>query len=167
MTDTPQPIRTFTNMAAYDTPATSPMAAKPVPGSDISAPASDPAVDVTLSLFSDTHGVPYTAHFFELSYMYDDPLFKDLRLKVHEIEDYVRHKMDERNLKDTMEAYHEVLDEVHEMIGKYETEKAESVFNRLATAVSAINRLESAKIEPVLTVDTLLPSEYENIQYEK
>lgn len=162
MSDGPIPLRVVQN------PDNRPFApaSEPVPGHDISergSSSSDPAV--TISLFEEVNGMPYAAHRFELELYWGDPMFKEMRIQIQDVENYVRRKMIELELEDTPAAYQEILDSIMDMIGSYENEKPESQFRRLASAVQAINRMESAMIEPVLNADNLLPHEYENIHH--
>jgi hypothetical protein len=120
-------------------------------------------VDIPISSYMDATGYPYSVEHFDLGLYWDDPLFKDIRIELMTVENYVKDKMAELGLTDTKEAYLEVIESVLDMITAYENEKPLERLHRLAVTMRAITEMESAKIEPVLSVNNLQPEDYEDI----
>lgn len=67
-------------------------------------------------------------------------------------------------LQDTKEGYKEVIDAIYKQIGKSDNEDPTKALKRLSVAAGAIERLESAKLPPVLSAKNLEPKEFEEIQ---
>lgn len=159
MSDTPS-IRTVTQSSpAGESPGSMSMPGTPLSQGEVT----QADIPISFSAYREMTGQPYTTERFNIKYYWDDPLFKDYRLKTQDIEDYVSRKISDLGLEDSIEAYEEVIQKVLDQIGSYESEKPESLFHRLSSACKALTRMESANIEAVISLDNLQTDEYEEI----
>lgn len=122
--------------------------------------------DAPPSLYGEVEKQPYAVKFFDLKLYHDDPDFKEVKEQAGELNDYILSRMKAQGLKDDKASYQEVVDAIYKQIGRSKNEDPVKALKRLTVAAKAIERLESAKLQPVLSAKTLSPSEYEEIQAE-
>ncbi len=120
--------------------------------------------DAPPSLYNELEKKPYAVKHLGLELYNDDDDFKDVSKQAKELDDYVLQQIKAQGLKDSAESYTEVINAIYKQIGKSANEDPTKSVKRLATAASAIARLESAKLPPVLSARSLSPTEFEEIQ---
>lgn len=126
--------------------------------SDVSVAKSDSTPG--LYTYKALKGQPYTVEAFNLKNFYEHPDYEQLKEQADTVDDWVQRQARKRGLEDKPESYQEIIDEILKQIGKSENEKPYRTFERVQKAISAINRLEEAKIKPVLDVHNLTADEY-------
>lgn len=148
------------------TPAAEPVAAA---SSDASkavsrSPSGLDTSDAPPSLYKEINKQPYAVKHLDIGLYHDDPDFKEVREQSQALDDYVLKQIKARGMKDEPGSYKEVIDAIYKQIGKSANEDPIQSLKRLTTAASAISRLESAKLQPVLSAKNLTPTEFEGIQ---
>lgn len=118
-------------------------------------------VSPPLSAYFDLNDVPYSAKYFNVENYMNDPDFIDVIEMIAYLDEFAIEKVTDLKLQDTLESYDEIMQEVGKKIGQYENEDPVNRVRRFYTAVNAIARMESAKIEPVLDAINLNPDEYQ------
>ena len=104
-------------------------------------------------------GLPFTVKNFNLENFYDSKSYPEMREAIDKIDEWVQNKARERGLEDSQSSYQEIIDEILSQIGKSENEKSHNTFERIKAAVEALNRLEEAKLPPVLDYGNLTADE--------
>lgn len=104
-------------------------------------------------------GLPFTVKHFNLDAFYDNKSYPEMKEAIEKIDKWVQDKAKERGLTDSQESYQEIIDEILSQIGKSENEKSYNTFERIKSAVEALNRLEEAKLPPVLDYGNLTADE--------
>lgn len=142
-----------------------PAKSEPTKTPDIAKRAST-ATDDTDSpyLYKELEKVPYAVKHFDLKTYYNDDDFSDVKEQLDKLDDYVIKQARARGLKDSPDSYKEVIEGIYKQIGKSPNEDPMKSVKRLSIAADAIQRLEHAKLPPVLSAVNLEPDEYEGIQ---
>lgn len=161
MTDTNQSV-TFRSAE----PAAPAVAAPKMSGtkSPSYSPAASDTSDAPPSLYNEVNKQPYAVKHLDLGLYHDDKDFQSVRDQAKELDAYVLKQIKARGMKDEPGSYKEVVDAIYKQIGKSANEDPVQTLKRLTTAASAISRLESAKLQPVLSAKNLTPTEFEGIQ---
>jgi predicted RNA-binding Zn ribbon-like protein len=120
--------------------------------------------DASPTVYAELEKKPYAVKHLDLGLYYDDKDFSEVQDQAKELDDYVHKQVKARGLKDSASSYKEVVDAIYKQIGKSPNEDPVKALKRLTTAASAISRLESAKLQPVLSAQNLSPTEFEGIQ---
>jgi hypothetical protein len=104
-------------------------------------------------------GLPFTVKHFNLENFYDSKAYPEMREAIEKLDEWVQNKARERGLTDSQSSYQEIVDEILSQIGKSENEKTYNTFERIKAAVDALNRLDDAKLPPVLDYGNLTADE--------
>jgi hypothetical protein len=120
--------------------------------------------DAPPSIYNEVNKQPFAIKHLDLGLYYDDADFQEVRDQSKELDAYVLKQIKARGMKDEPGSYKEVVDAIYKQIGKSPNEDPVQALKRLTTAASAIARLESAKLQPVLSAKNLTPTEFEEIQ---
>ena len=120
--------------------------------------------DAPPSLYGEIEKKPYAVKFFDLDLYHDDPDFGEVKEQAGELNDYILARIKAQGLKDDKASYKEVVDAIYKQIGRSKNEDPIKALKRLTIAAKAIDRLESAKLQPVLSAKTMTPDEYEEVQ---
>lgn len=122
------------------------------------------ADDVPPSLYQELEKKPYAVKYLNLELYNDDKDFESIRQQSRELDNYVIQQIKAQGLKDSSESYKEVVDAIFKQIGKSPNEDPTKTLKRLSVGANAISRLESARLQPVLSAKNLTPEEFEGIQ---
>lgn len=120
--------------------------------------------DTPPSLSMELEKKPYAVKFLDLDLYHDDKDFDEVREQASLLDEYVLKQLKAQGLKDDKGSYKEVIDAIYKQIGRSSNEDPVKALKRLATAAGAIERLESAKLQPILSAKNLSVTEYEGIQ---
>ena len=104
-------------------------------------------------------GLPFTVKHFNLENFYDSKAYPEMRVAIEQLDEWIQNKARERGLTDSQSSYQEIVNEILSQIGKSENEKTYHTFERIKAAVDALNRLEDAKLTPVLDYGNLTADE--------
>lgn len=126
--------------------------------------ASEKSDDVPPGLSQELDKKPFAIKFLELDLYHDDPAFPEVKEQAKVLDDYVIKQMKAQGLKDEPSSYKEVIDAIYKQIGKSTNEDPTKALKRLSVAAGAIDRLNSAKLQPILSAKNLSPTEFEEIQ---
>lgn len=155
---------TFRTAAEPSSPAAPAQPAKNDTSPSFRAGTQSKDVPVPPSLYHELEKAPYAVKHLDLKLYHDDDSFPDVKDQAAALDKYVLQQIKARGMKDEPGSYKEVVDAIYKQIGKSPNEDPIQALKRLTTAASAISRLESAKLEPVLSAKNLSPTEFEDIQ---
>ena len=154
------PFRTAAPASAPETPTSSPSH----DAGESKQTATTSTDDAPPSLYQELEKKPYAIKFLDLDLYNDDDDFQEVRDQAKELDQYVLKQLKARGLKDDKGSYKEVIDALYKHIGRSSNEDPTKALKRLSVAASAIARLESAKLPPVLSASALSTKEFEDIQ---
>lgn len=121
-------------------------------------------VEVGLNLYNEVKGHPYTAEHFGLTSALEAGDMPGVsKQDIYGVDDFILSTIADRGLTNTPEAYQEVLQSIDDQIGTYENEQPAEHFKRVAAAIKAIQRMQSARVKPLLDMGNLTTFEYEAI----
>lgn len=138
--------------------------ASPAKPGEITRASKTDTSDAPPSLYAELEKKPYAVKFLGLDLYHDDPQFDEVRLEAKALNDYVLKQMKAQGLKDDEKSYKEVVDAIYKQIGRSGNEDPVKALKRLSVAAGAIERLESAKLPPILSAKSLTPTEFEEVQ---
>jgi hypothetical protein len=166
MSDTTQSV-TFRSAPAAPTAPTSPAApaqSKGDPTPSFRAGTKRDDTPVPPSLYQELEKKPYAVKFLDLELYHSDDSFKDVKEQAAKLDEYVLKQLKAQGLKDDPGSYKEVIDAMYKQIGKSTNEDPTKALKRLSVAASALDRLNEAKLQPILSAKTLSPTEFEDVQ---
>jgi hypothetical protein len=120
--------------------------------------------DAPPSLYNEVNQKAYAIDHLKLGLYHKDKHFPEVAEQAKALDDYVLQQIKARGMKDEAGSYKEVIDALYKQIGKSPNEDPVQALKRLTTAAGAISRLESAKLQPILSAISLTPAEFEGIQ---
>lgn len=120
--------------------------------------------DVPPSLYQTLEKQPYAVKFLGLELYNDDEDFQEVRDQANALDAYVLKQLKSRGLKDDSGSYKEIIDALYKHIGRSSNEDPLKSVKRLSVAAGAVERLESAKLPPVLSAQSLSVKEFEDVQ---
>lgn len=104
-------------------------------------------------------GAPITVKHFDLTPFWESDT-AEMRDGIKAVDEWVQSKARERGLGDSKESYNEIIDGILKQIGKSPNEKPLHTFERVQNAIEAFNRMEKAKLQPILDVKNMTADEY-------
>jgi len=107
---------------------------------------------------------PYAVKFLGLELYNDDADFQEVQQQARELDKYVIAQAKAQGLKDSHDSYKEVINAIYKQIGRSVNEDPVKALKRLTTAAGALQRLNSAKLQPILSAKSLTPEEFEEVQ---
>lgn len=107
---------------------------------------------------------PYSVKYLGLELYNDDADFADVQEQAKALDQYVIKQAKAQGLKDSHDSYKEVVEAIYKQIGKSPNEDPVKSLKRLSVAAGALERLQSAKMQPILSAQTLSAEEFEEVQ---
>lgn len=160
-TTTAIPFRSPAPVAEGSSPSATGQAADP--SATTQTPTKGFSDDASPSVFQELEKKPFTVKFMDLDLYYDDESFTEVREQAAELDEFIKGVIKQRGMNDSAGSYQEVVEALYKQIGKSKNEDKTQSLKRLSTAATAIRRLESAKLPPVLNAKNLTPKEFEGI----
>lgn len=157
---------TDTQAAPFRTAQTSVDVAPPSTTSSQTAPTervSTPSDGPTPFVYEAIKKQPYAVKHLGLDLYDNDPNFPEVREQAKALDEYVIKQAKARGLTDDEKSYKEVIDAIYKQIGRSSNEDPTQALKRLSIAAGALERLNRAKLPPVLSAASMEPEEFEGV----